>query len=205
MNGYLFEMVPDDEPSREEAMNAIARIREQLLSAWLIAMDEWQAELTLRAKTQLTNRSRACCLSDFAVEAAKQLLGGTTEVDLDPDLGFFKIYLDDRFLLRLKRLNHNKLARNVRTRQQRDYYCNRPVSGIRNHCKRLTIGYQLSPAEDQIEDVLVTSQYGTRTLLWASSIMDDPGAMRMPAPQTPVAPTPPTIVVPRKRGKHQGG
>jgi hypothetical protein len=202
---YLFDMTPEGSPGQEEAMAAIERIRGLLRDTWFAGMDEWKEQVTKRAKDQLTNRSRACCLNDFAVEAAKQRLVGIDGIDLCAALGFFKIYLDDKYVLRLKRLNRNRLARNVKTDQQRAYYRNRPVEGIRNYCTRLTAGYMLTPAEDEIEDILITSQFGTRTLVWSSSIMDDPGTMRMPIPLEPDGPTPPSIVVRKKNDQAQGG
>jgi len=202
---HLFGMEPEEDPDKALVLSALGRIRVSLCDAWFDGFDNWRAEITDTAKAQLTSRSRACCVNDFAVESAKQLLAGVEGVELDVALGFFKIYVDDRFVVRLKRLNGNRLARNVKTAQQRDYYLDRPINGIRNWCTRITAGYLLTPAEDAIENVFVTRQYGQRTLIWSDSLLDGPDTMQTPVPLAPKGPVPPSIIVPGEVGKSQGG
>ncbi|MBL9085459.1 MAG: hypothetical protein JNK76_26880 [Planctomycetales bacterium] len=179
---WLFDMGPDGEPGKDDARSILTGCHAGLCESWFAAWADWKNEASARLRGRVSNRSRAGCINDLAVEASKELLAGVAEVEFDADLGFHKLYVADKIVLRFKRLDKDYLALVGQSDQQQDFYLGRPIEGLRNHCLRLNVGYVLDPSEDHISDVLITRQFGRDKLLWSYSIFDDAEETRVIEP-----------------------
>lgn len=188
----LFDWVPEGKLSSDEAKELLAPHAGELCSCWQFAWLAWNEEVSADGRERLTSRSRSSCLNDFAVERAKEVFAGYDDVEGCSLLGFFKLYVGKRAVLRFKRLNRDKLAMNIRTGQQVAYYLDEHIPGIRPDRTRLTIGYILNPAETDIDDILITYQHGRKSLLWSFSLLEGVETITMPQPAV-ASPTPISI------------
>ena len=188
----LFDMVPERRLSSDEAKELLAPFAAELCSCRQFAWLAWNEQVSADRRERLTSRSRSSCLNDFAVERAKEVFAGYEDVEGCSLLGFFRLYVGTKAVLRFKRLNRDKLAMNIRTEQQVAYYCDEHIPGIRPDRTRLTIGYILNPTETDIDDILITYQHGRKNLLWSFSLFD--GAETIAIPQ-PAATTPTPIAI----------
>jgi len=203
---FLFEWVPEDKLTSDQARELLSPHCERLRSTWCDAWSSWNSEVTSDGRGRLTTRSRSSCVNDFAVERAKEMFAGIDGVECCPILGFFKLYVENKAVLRFKRLNRDKLAMNVKTEQQVAYYQDEHIPGIRAGCTRLTIGYMLNLTETEIEDILVTYQLGRQrsSLRWWFSILGDADTLGLPATVAP-DPSPSPIRIQPKVAKAKDG
>jgi hypothetical protein len=180
---------PDGTPGREEALTILAPYFPDLIDSIETGWRDFSSEVSDSGRSRLEARTRASIVSDFIRDRAVALFSEQPGVQLCMDLGFFKIYVHDRIVLRLKKLDVELLAANVQTEQQRDWYNNEPVSGVPDECLRLTVGYRLNAAATEIEDIVITWQPSWRVLGWHFSILAEPGEQIRPI-DSPVGPQP---------------
>ncbi len=206
--GLLFEWVPPDKLTSVQARELLAPFCSRLCTIWCDAWADWKSEVTIEGRSRLSNRSRASCVNDFAVERAKEMFAGVEGVEACSLLGFFKLYVGDGAgaVLRFKRLNREKLAMNVKTDQQIRYYQDEHIPGIRGEFTRLTVGYMLNLTETDIEDILLTYQLGRHrsSLRWWFSIFDNAEMLGLPATSASDSLPTPIPIQPKQAGQKKG-
>src|SRR6266540_5726293 len=139
---YLFDFWPDHLLTKDDAERILKPYVDRLVRCWRDAWDEWES-LPAETRGKLHPRDRAGVLHSLAISRAKLSFAEAAAVDVCMELGFFKLYIEDKIVLGLKRLGRDHLARNIKTKQQRRYDWHYPVPGIRNALTRLTAGYVL--------------------------------------------------------------
>lgn len=81
--------------------------------------------------------------------------------------GLHVLNIQDKIVLRAKRVNENGIHVNNPTKQQRDFDRRQPLPGIPPAAVRVVVGYQLDPAFSMVERVIVRNpQTG-----WAAQIV----------------------------------
>ena len=180
---------PDGTPGPTEVQAILAPYSSELVDCIETGWHDYHSEVTESGRARLEARTRASIVSDFARDRAMNVFSGRPGLRPCMDLGFFKVYVDDRIVIRFKKLDSELLAANVQTEQQRDWFNNEPIRGMQNDCLRLTVGYRLTPAADQIADILITWQPSWRVIGWYFSILGEPGEQVRPI-DSPIGPQP---------------
>lgn len=110
-------------------------------------------------------RTRANIVHDLMVHQARLEFGEVRNariIDLQhPYLRTF-VEINERILLRFKKLDETKHAKNYPTKFVRDYEQDRDLPGIPPRAHRLTLGYRLNLLQTEVLDVLITSFLGKR-------------------------------------------
>lgn len=203
MQRSMFEFEqPNGTPSQQEAKVILTpyfgEMTEIIYSAWR----DYHSDVTESARARLEPRTRANIVNDFAKDRALAVFSGRTGLQTCIDLGFFKLYVDGRVVVRIKKIGPDYLVSNVQTEQQRDWYNNEPVKGIPADCLRLNLAYRLTPAATDVDDILITWQSGWNMLGWCFSILAEPGEQIRPmdgplGPQPTPIPLPQVPIIPR--------
>ncbi len=93
-----------------------------------------------------------------------------TGIEFCDELHFFKVRIEDRLIVRFKRLNKNLLAISEDTDQALAWFANEPLRNIPSHLLRLNFGYQPSWDWKSCNAFFLTHQASFTHLEWASSI-----------------------------------
>lgn len=112
-----------------------------------------------------TLRTRANIIHDLMVHRARlefDKVNATRILDLKHPISRTLLEIDQRILLRFKKLDESKQSRNYPTRFVRDYELDRDLPGIPPKAHRMTLGYILNLYHTQVQYVLVTSAVGKR-------------------------------------------
>jgi hypothetical protein len=188
--GRLFDFgQPEGTPGQREALAILTPHFPDLIDSVETGWRDFNSEVTESGRARMEARTRANIVSDFTRDRAIALFSGRSGVRPCLALGFFKLYVDDRVVLRIKKLDGDLLPTNVQTDQQRDWYNNEPVVGVPSECLRLNLGYRLDAAADRIADIVITWQPSWRVLGWYYSILDEPGEQIRPI-DSPTGPQP---------------
>jgi hypothetical protein len=181
---YLFDFWPEQLLTKDEAHALLEPFFQGLVRCWREAWREWE-NLSGDFRGKLHPRDRAGILHSLAIAQAKLIFADVPGVQICQELGFFKLYIGDRAVLRLKRLGRDHLARNIKTKQQRKYYWHYSVAGVREGCTRLTVGYSLDVSGTTMEQVLVSLQIGLDNLLYSFLIESEPQIQTIPISPIP--------------------
>jgi hypothetical protein len=188
--GRLFDFgQPEGTPGQHEARVILTPHFPDLIDSIETGWRDFHSEVTESGRSRMEARTRANVVSDFARDRALTIFSGRPGLRACLDLGFFKLYVADRIVLRIKKLDGELLPTNVQTDQQRDWYNNEPVKGVPSECLRLNLGYRLNAIADQIADIVITWQPSWRVLGWYFSILGEPGEQIRPI-DSPVGPQP---------------
>jgi hypothetical protein len=207
--GCLFDETPEGYLSEQDAKRVIAPYSELLNEAWRDGWEDWLSFDAVK-RSRLLPRTRACSVNDFAVARARQLFGDRPGVRTCDELGFFKLRIrspeDELVIVRLKRLGVDHLARNIKTKQQKDYYNHAPVPGIPLGATRLTVGYVLDATQTRVESVVASLQLGLRDLIYSFGLDAEPDIKGLPVPLPPDMPEvrPPVRLKPSKKSQESG-
>lgn len=99
------------------------------------------------------------------VHRARLEFNGVTEtriIDLAHPNSRTLLEVNQRILLRFKKLDELKQSRNYPTRFVRDYELDNDLPGIPPRAHRMTLGYILNLFQTEVQNVLVTSAVGKR-------------------------------------------
>ena len=100
-------MLPDDYLNETQAKEYMAAYAPVLSGLWSVAWERYR-RLPLDVRTDLRNVTRSGIVRDFMVVSARKEFAHSRwqdRVALCDELGFFKIYLGDKVVVRLKRLD----------------------------------------------------------------------------------------------------
>jgi hypothetical protein len=180
----LFDMLPEGNLTQEEAEREIEPFANRFVEVWMCAWRQWQA-LPADFRGHMHPRTRANIVHDLAVGAARLAFPHTDSTECCERLGFFKIYIGERIVVRLKRLDGEHLACNIATGQQKSYYTHRPINGVREGYTRLTIGYTLNATCLEIESIVVSLQNGLEILVYSFVLDQEANIIAIPEPIAP--------------------
>lgn len=172
MPQQLFPWVHHDQLSQDSCIHLLAPHFDVFSGALFGAWNRWMDSIHPDTRADISTMQRGGVIYDLACARARVLIA--TQEGLEPcdELGFFKVYVQDQLVVRFKKLrNDYSVNLSGATDQCREFYHNSDLSGIRGHCQRLTCGYILDAAEEEIADIAITCQFG-ETILWNVSIID---------------------------------
>ena len=110
-------------------------------------------------------RTRANIVHDLMIHRMRAEfdgMRGARIIDLSHPYVRTLLEVNHRLLIRFKKLDESKLARNYRTKFIRDYEQDTDLPGIPPKAHRLTLGYRLNLLQTEVLDVSVTSCIGRR-------------------------------------------
>lgn len=195
----LFDMVPNGYLTEEEAKNELMPFSAGFVSVWRNAWKTW-LELPPEFRGMMQPRTRANIVNDLAVAKAKELFRDEPAAQTCEALGFFKLYIGERIVIRLKRLDQGHLACNIQTDQQKRYYRHDHIVHIKDGCTRLTIGYTLNPTHLEIDRIVASLQNGLENLAYSFFLDDEGQVTAIPVP-TPLPDAGPSV---RIKGAEKG-
>src|SRR4051794_2335613 len=126
---FLFNEYTDGFLSRQDAEALLAPYAERFAACWQRAWCGWEA-LAEDFRGRMTPTTRAGIVQNLAVSYAKETFAGDETVRVCEELGFFKLYIREKVIVRMKRLNRDYLAANVKTDQQKRYYRQDHIPGV---------------------------------------------------------------------------
>lgn len=184
----LFGFAVEGLLTEEQTTELVRPLASPLVACWYRAWKGWKAiPEDLRIRINQSPTARANVVNALATSYAKELLPEIDSIEICEDLQFFKFYIGDTAVLRLKRLDDDRLARNFSTEQQKLWYAHRHIEGIKDGATRLTVGYVLDAAQQEIKEVLVTLQL-KNDLVYAIRLDDPAVLVRLPEQPAPVQP-----------------
>lgn len=185
-------MVPEGCLTEEEAKKELAPFAGKLVAIWRSAWDSW-LKLPAEFRGKMLPRTRANIVHDLAVAQAKEDFHEVAIAESCEALGFFKLYLGERALIRLKRVDQDHLACNIQTDQQKSYYLHAHIDGIRDGYTRLTIGYILNATHLEIDRIVASLQNGLENLAYSFYLDDDDKVIAVPVEPTPLPDVGPAV------------
>lgn len=108
-----------------------------------------------------TPRTRASIIHDFMVSHARNKLAGIKGVRLLDVGGLFLVEINEKILIRFKKLNDDKMPNNIPTQQALDFMEQLELPGM-PHIIRLVVGYELNKLQTGIQAISVTCPRGTK-------------------------------------------
>lgn len=196
----LFDMVPEGYLTEDEAKKELAPITSRLVGVWRFAWKTW-LDLPAEFRGMMHPRTRAGIVHDLAVAKAKEEFRDVVTAEPCEALGFFKRYIGERVLIRLKRVSQDHLACNIQTEQQKLYYLHEPIDGIRDGYTRLTIGYTLNATHLEIDRIVASLQNGLETLAYSFYLDEDDKVIALPVEPAPLPDVGPSV---RIKGAQKG-
>ena len=131
--------------------------------------------------------TRAGIVHDLMISHMRDEFEGVTGTRIiEPDsVDLTLLEIDERILLRFKKLTDDKLTRNYPTRHARDYDRGQDLPGIPPASQRMTLGYRLNRLQTGVRDVLVTYAVG-KELVYAI-VLEEPqtGIAEVPSGGSP--------------------
>lgn len=157
----------------------------------------------------MTPTTRAGIVHNAAAERARRLFAGIDGLEVCEQLGFFKLYVGDTVVVRLKRVRPQDdgfVACNIKTKQQKRYYRHEPVDGVRDGATRLSVGYVLDETETRITQVVASLQYGLKRCIYWFTLDAAAGDLPIitPVPLPPLPPDGKPVVRPKRAEKAEG-
>lgn len=128
--------------------------------------ERYPAELRL----EHSDRSAASLIHDHMCFEAERLLAGQEDVRA-LDVRSLKLWLiGDQVVIRLKKMDEEGRARNLQTRQQRDFDLHRTLPGVPPAPTRVTLGYFPDRTMTEVIRVQVACPIG-REIAWCAAIV----------------------------------
>jgi hypothetical protein len=151
-------------------MSRIEPLFRPLHDALYDGMGLYQSKYIKKVVAQHRDRTAANCVYDHSFHNLRERLEGEPGCHFLNVRGLEVLNYFDLALLRLKKVNGAGRARNLLTRQQRDYDNQKPLPNLPPEAARLVIGYQPDAAFSAIERVIVSRPL-RKTIQWASQIV----------------------------------
>lgn len=175
----LFAYTPVNLLTEEEAFAIVEPHREAFCDCCLKGAADWYRFVLPEGRKRLRSITRSVCVSDFVREHIKDHFRGVEGAVLCQRLGFLKLFLGDRVVIRAKKLTAEYLAMPPRTEQGHAWFCNEPLPGVPSSYTRLTVGFLTTPDDAEVLDVAITFQLSLQTLGWKRSILRDADIRRV--------------------------
>ena len=178
----------------EEALRPYIRAFGDCLRAGFEAWREI-GKLAPAQRVHLKPRTRANIISDHIGVAVRGTFGQMRGVRVEDRRGFPELIIQNRFVLRFKKLDKKGRSRNILTKTQREWLDAQMVlPNMPPEAKRLIAGYVLDALGTEIERMLVTAPATAKSINWMFDIdSDDTANNVIPMPRTPIVPNAPTV------------
>jgi hypothetical protein len=150
-------------------------------------------DLLDRSKTSNSNLAR-----DYALAELQRAWFGNASVKLVTVNRAQLFVVDQKYAIRIKKLDENSRSRNVRTKQSRLFQYQGQLDGMPPLCN-LDLGYVMAPDGLTVKDVRLVCLNGNKPF-WVTSLESPDSSnydlfpnVRGPAPSEPKGPTPKTL------------
>lgn len=192
---------------KDAAQELVKPYAARFAKCWESAWRRWK-KLPDTFRADLTPTTRAGILNNLAIAKAKRVFAPeiiSGKFEFCRKLGFFKIYVEGKAIVRLKRLTKDYIAANVRTDQQRLWYAHKPIDGIKDGPTRLIIGYTLNALKTDFEQLVVSFQIED-VCVWYFDLDAGGGAAVQPIDLKPISPdtTPRVRPIGGKKAENNG-
>jgi hypothetical protein len=185
---FLFPEYTEGLLTVDQAREILCPLASRFADCWRSGFTGWREGVTPETRSRLTSTTRAGIIHNLAISRAKELFpAGDDGARICEAIGFFKLYVQNKAIVRLKRVGRDFLAANVKTKQQKRYYAQAHVDGVTDGLTRITVGYQLNLAQTDIDRIVAGLQIG-KDLIWHFDITDEAGGIAAPIPIHPVDP-----------------
>lgn len=146
-------------------------------------------------RVHLGTRTRANIISDHIAASVRSRFGQMRGVRVEERRGFPELVIDNRFVLRFKKLDKKGRSSNILTGVQRAWLDSQmTLPDMPPEAKRLIAGYVLDALGTQIERMLVTSPANVKAINWMLDIEHGDIATNVfQMPRTPISPNAPTV------------
>lgn len=194
MRNREFFTLPADEDARSEAVRAMKPYMRGFAEDIYLGCDDWRQRVDgdLELMDAYEQSDHALAVNRFVWRRIKARVPSLPKLRVDTSLGLNVIKFRNSFLVRVKKLDHEKLARNLLTDQQRRIAMQDPLlfDDVPASARWLILGYRLQLPEIEVRDLWLTCQ-GFRQHLWEPYEIkvrpDEVGNVPMigPAPKKP--------------------
>src|SRR5436309_10577080 len=144
--------------SKTQAERILAPHRVALRDCIIAGWNQWEA-LPAKARAAIGSRARACVVYDFIIQAVSHRFEGRRGVQLFRSRGLWMLGIDNRLVVRFKKLRTDLRYSNYPTRQQQLFSRQLDLVGI-PAATRLVAGYLLDPLAIRISQTVITLQIG---------------------------------------------
>lgn len=157
--------------SRDQALAVLRPHAERLYRIGAFPFETYQRDYPNQALH--TPRTRANILYDLMVNQARvEFRGIRGAAIVDPPSGVVLLDIEQRAIIRFKKLDDDSLPRNYPTTAAKDWDMGEDLPGIPSSPQRLTLGYRLNRLQTAIQSVLVSNTLAGRLLY--DIILDEP-------------------------------
>jgi hypothetical protein len=139
--------------------------------------DAWSAWETFcqqnpGASSILSNRTRASFIYDYMRNSAMKRFDDVGGVSLSHGRGFLAVTVCDQVVIRFKKLDKNRRARGVRTKQYELFMLQGNLEGFDQ--VNLVAGYRVDALQTQIAEVLIVCPSGSKNLWYVDVTTEVP-------------------------------
>lgn len=108
-----------------------------------------------------TSRTRANIIHDHIVFNARKIFDGIEGICLHDINGLFLVEIQEKVLLRFKKLDEEKRCHNIQTQQTVDFFGQMELPYMPPHAIRLIAGYELNSLQTEIKAISITCPNGS--------------------------------------------
>jgi hypothetical protein len=147
----------DEEQEREqqEAMAVLEPYFSTISQIYDAAVELYNGATTAQARAEHDSRAALAAIYRHAWMGYQRELAEQSGFHFLTVRGLHVLNIQDKIVLRAKRVNENGIHVNNPTKQQRDFDRRQPLPGLPPEAVRLVVGYQLDPAFSMVERVIV--------------------------------------------------
>ena len=153
--------------TQEEGEAIIKPHAERFLDCVERAWKDWKGEEYERVRHIHPARSRANIMHDRMIHLARQLFESQSDVRVFQSQGRTMVAIEDKCVIRLKKLDKNKHAHGIPTTQFALFEMQVNFDGIPAELTHLDIGYILNDLQTELSGVYVTCPNGRRRNHWS--------------------------------------
>lgn len=147
----------DEEQEREQqkAMAVLEPHFSTISKIYDAAVELYNSGTTAQARAEHDSRAALAAIYRHAWMGYQRELSEQPGFHFLTVRGLHVLNIQDRIVLRAKRVNENGIHVNNPTKQQRDFDRHQPLPGLPPEAVRLVVGYQLDPAFSKVERVII--------------------------------------------------
>lgn len=175
-------------------LEAVGILEPHFNSIWRIVTGAWgdYNEHYKEMKHKYTPTCRANIIHSHMVDNAKKEFEGVKGVKPMVIDGLFILSIENKLVVRFKKLDDDMKSRNYPTNRQIDYLAQMDIPGI-PLATRLEAGYQLNELQTGYKSVLITCPQGSK-IAWYLEVQEPPATNIHELPMRPVDPDKPSRI-----------
>lgn len=159
-----------DQDNQQKCMDVVEPLLVDFHEAWHTAQKLYRDEYAVAIRAEHDDALAAQCVRrHMLLEVIRRLDGraGCTILNIQ---GFRILNYFDKAVLRFKKVNEDGKHSAYQTKQQKEFDDQEPLPGIPEAAVRLTCGYQLDIAGENIDRVVIARPMG-RAIAWVAQIV----------------------------------